>query len=78
MYHTDALQLLLGYLPLDRGLWPSELSKKRSQYQNFKRELLMNPVGEIPSHVIILIFLPVDYCQPCKFEYIPAANFNEF
>ncbi|KAL6571234.1 hypothetical protein OROHE_002877 [Orobanche hederae] len=36
-------KLLLGYLPLDRSLWPSELAKKRSQYKHFKEELLMNP-----------------------------------
>ncbi|KAG8369645.1 hypothetical protein BUALT_Bualt14G0035200 [Buddleja alternifolia] len=37
-------KLLLGYLPADRSLWPSELAKKRSQYKQFKEELLMNPV----------------------------------
>ncbi|XP_030922804.1 TBC1 domain family member 13-like isoform X3 [Quercus lobata] len=36
-------KLLLGYLPLDRSLWPSEMAKKRSQYKQFKDELLMNP-----------------------------------
>ncbi|KAK2999547.1 hypothetical protein RJ639_023607 [Escallonia herrerae] len=36
-------KLLLGYLPSDRGLWSSELSKKRFQYKHFKGELLMNP-----------------------------------
>ncbi|XP_030533848.1 TBC1 domain family member 13 isoform X1 [Rhodamnia argentea] len=36
-------KLLLGYLPPDRGLWPSELAKKRSQYKNFKVEVLTNP-----------------------------------
>ncbi|KAL3620008.1 hypothetical protein CASFOL_034920 [Castilleja foliolosa] len=36
-------KLLLGYLPTDRSLWPSELAKKRSQYKHFKDELLMNP-----------------------------------
>lgn len=36
-------KLLLGYLPPDRGLWSSELAKKRSQYKQFKEELLMNP-----------------------------------
>lgn len=36
-------KLLLGYLPCDRSLWSSELAKKRSQYQHFKEELLMNP-----------------------------------
>ncbi|KAL0403615.1 UNVERIFIED_CONTAM: TBC1 domain family member 13 [Sesamum radiatum] len=36
-------KLLLGYLPTDRSLWPSEVAKKRSQYKNFKEELLMNP-----------------------------------
>ncbi|WOH13512.1 hypothetical protein DCAR_0833022 [Daucus carota subsp. sativus] len=36
-------KLLLGYLPGDRALWPSELAKKRSQYKNFKDELLLNP-----------------------------------
>ncbi|XP_021830969.1 TBC1 domain family member 13 [Prunus avium] len=36
-------KLLLGYLPPDRGLWSSELAKKRSQYKHFKDELLMNP-----------------------------------
>ncbi|KAK6161736.1 hypothetical protein DH2020_005117 [Rehmannia glutinosa] len=37
-------KLLLGYLPADRSLWPSELAKKRSQYKSFKEELLMNPI----------------------------------
>lgn len=36
-------KLLLGYLPADRSLWPSELAKKRSQYRSFKEELLMSP-----------------------------------
>ncbi|KAL3506421.1 hypothetical protein ACH5RR_031803 [Cinchona calisaya] len=36
-------KLLLGYLPCDRLLWSSELAKKRSQYEHFKEELLMNP-----------------------------------
>lgn len=36
-------KLLLGYLPPDRGLWPSELAKKRSQYKHFKDDLLVNP-----------------------------------
>ncbi|KAL3726685.1 hypothetical protein ACJRO7_031572 [Eucalyptus globulus] len=36
-------KLLLGYLPADRGLWSSELAKRRSQFKNFKGELLMNP-----------------------------------
>lgn len=38
-------KLLLGYLPADRGLWFTELAKKRCQYKNFKDELLMNPVS---------------------------------
>ncbi|MCI04243.1 TBC1 domain family member 13, partial [Trifolium medium] len=37
--------LLLGYLPPDRGIWSSELAKKRSQYKQFKEEILMNPVS---------------------------------
>ncbi|XP_073138215.1 uncharacterized protein [Henckelia pumila] len=36
-------KLLLGYLPTDRSLWPSELAKKKSQYKHFKEELMMNP-----------------------------------
>ncbi|XP_055811210.1 uncharacterized protein LOC129880956 [Solanum dulcamara] len=36
-------KLLLGYLPTERALWPMELAKKRSQYKQFKEELLMNP-----------------------------------
>lgn len=36
-------KLLLGYLPPDRALWSSELAKKRSQYKQFKEEILMNP-----------------------------------
>lgn len=42
-------KLLLGYLPSDRGLWSSELAKRRSQYKHFKEELLMNPVSHIAS-----------------------------
>ncbi|CAH2079393.1 unnamed protein product [Thlaspi arvense] len=36
-------KLLLGYLSPDRSMWSSELAKKRSQYKQFKEELLMNP-----------------------------------
>ncbi|KAK7387622.1 hypothetical protein VNO78_28544 [Psophocarpus tetragonolobus] len=36
-------KLLLGYLPPDRAFWSSELAQKRSQYQHFKDDLLMNP-----------------------------------
>ncbi|CAN8232251.1 unnamed protein product [Cochlearia groenlandica] len=36
-------KLLLSYLSPDRSLWSSELAKKRSQYKQFKEELLMNP-----------------------------------
>ncbi|KAK9062548.1 hypothetical protein SSX86_019735 [Deinandra increscens subsp. villosa] len=36
-------KLLLGYLPIDKRIWSSELSKKRSQYKHFKEDLLMNP-----------------------------------
>lgn len=43
--NVDCLQVLLGYLPTDRSLWPSELAKKRSQYKQFKEELLVNPVS---------------------------------
>nr|XP_023927720.1 TBC1 domain family member 13-like isoform X2 [Quercus suber]POE91592.1 isoform 3 of tbc1 domain family member 13 [Quercus suber] len=44
-------KLLLGYLPLDRSLWPSEMAKKRSQYKQFKDELLMNPDTEIIEQI---------------------------
>ncbi|XP_048429222.1 TBC1 domain family member 13-like isoform X2 [Pyrus x bretschneideri] len=44
-------KLLLGYLPPDRGLWLSELAKKRSQYKHFKVELLMNPDTEIIEQI---------------------------
>ncbi|KAJ3675717.1 hypothetical protein LUZ60_004759 [Juncus effusus] len=36
-------KLLLGYLPNDHALWPYELEKKRSQYNAFRDELLVNP-----------------------------------
>ena len=43
--NMDSLQVLLGYLPADHSLWSSELAKKRSQYKQFKEELLVNPVS---------------------------------
>ncbi|XP_071719657.1 uncharacterized protein [Rutidosis leptorrhynchoides] len=36
-------KLLLAYLPKDKANWPSELAKKRSEYKNFKEDLLKNP-----------------------------------
>uniref|UniRef100_M1BAC6 RabGAP/TBC domain-containing protein n=1 Tax=Solanum tuberosum TaxID=4113 RepID=M1BAC6_SOLTU len=36
-------KLLLGYLPTEKALWPTELAKKRPEYKQFKEELLMNP-----------------------------------
>jgi hypothetical protein len=44
-YYIYSVQLLLGYLPTDRGLWPNELEKKRSQYGAYKEEFLLNPVS---------------------------------
>nr|KAJ0220300.1 hypothetical protein LSAT_V11C200066180 [Lactuca sativa] len=38
-------KLLLAYLPTDKGLWSSELAKKRAQYKQFKENLLMNPTS---------------------------------
>ncbi|CAO2144108.1 unnamed protein product [Urochloa humidicola] len=40
-------KLLLGYLPTDRGLWPYELEKKRSQYSAYKEEFLLNPTEKL-------------------------------
>lgn len=54
------LQLLLGYLPNDRGLWASELAKKRSQYKAFKDELLVNPVSH-PSALVTLGHFTLEY-----------------
>ena len=55
------LQLLLGYLPPDRSLWPSEMAKKRSQYKQFKDELLMNPVCCIGELTTFLLFLSSNF-----------------
>lgn len=38
-------QLLLGYLPKNRELWGQELDRKRVQYNDFREEFLVNPVG---------------------------------
>ncbi|XP_071713410.1 uncharacterized protein [Rutidosis leptorrhynchoides] len=42
-FRSVVWKLLLYYLPSDKGLWSSGLAKKRSQYKQFKEELLMNP-----------------------------------
>ncbi|XP_027335657.1 TBC1 domain family member 13-like isoform X2 [Abrus precatorius] len=52
-------KLLLGYLPPDRGLWSSELGKKRSQYKHFKEDLLMNP-SEITRRMYNVATLDID------------------
>ncbi|CAN1146869.1 TBC1 domain family member 13 [Linum perenne] len=39
-------KLLLGYLPPERSEWSSELAKKRSQYKDFKDDIMMNPDSE--------------------------------
>ena len=44
-YCIYSVQLLLGYLPPDRGLWPYELEKKRNQYSAYNEEFLLNPVS---------------------------------
>lgn len=51
------LQLLLGYLPHDKALWSQELDKKRSQYNAFKDELLLNPVSSQKKKMIQTILL---------------------
>ncbi|RXH78991.1 hypothetical protein DVH24_034198 [Malus domestica] len=72
-------KLLLGYLPPDRGLWLSELAKKRSQYKHFKDELLMNPHPHLRyTHFVYVLMLhrPTfcaiqhrrPYCRPIKFS----------
>ncbi len=37
------LQLLLGYLPPDRGEWEGVLRQKRAAYQQFREELIIDP-----------------------------------
>ena len=37
------LQLLLGYLPPDRGQWEAVLAQKRAAYQQFVEELIIDP-----------------------------------
>ena len=64
-YIISLLQLLLGYLPPDRALWFSELTKKRSQYKNFKDDLLMNPVTYL-LHTYLHTYLLIP--QPHTFE----------
>ncbi|KAM3212771.1 hypothetical protein ACQJBY_065678 [Aegilops geniculata] len=44
-------KLLLGYLPTERSLWPYELEKKRSQYNAYKDEFLLNPESEILEQI---------------------------
>lgn len=69
-----AEQLLLGYLPTDRGLWSSELIKKRSQYKHFKEELLMNPVSHawyfnasICSFIMLIVILEKKILKVLKY-----------
>ncbi|XP_021757366.1 uncharacterized protein LOC110722409 [Chenopodium quinoa] len=45
-------KLLLGYLPIDRAMWPSELANKRSQYNHFKDDLLMSPVLAEKAYIV--------------------------
>ena len=40
---VPALQLLLGYLPPDRGQWEAVLARKRAAYQHFVEELIIDP-----------------------------------
>lgn len=54
------LQLLLGYLPPDRSLWSTELSKKRSQYKHFKDDLLLNPVSHV-GHLMFGCFFHLNF-----------------
>lgn len=66
----NLFQLLLGYLPSDRALWPSEVAKKRSQYKDFKDELLMNPVSStsLIKHLFFDILLQFCNCYKLLFK----------
>ena len=43
------LQLLLGYLPVERSKWGEELDAKRKGYAQFCDELLLNPSKALDS-----------------------------
>lgn len=43
------MQLLLGYLPLDKGEWEVVLKQKRAAYQQFREELIIDPKKEDSS-----------------------------
>lgn len=60
--NADCVQVLLGYLPTDRSLWPSELAKKRSQYKQFKEELLVNPVSLHILHNLQVVNISYCFC----------------
>ncbi|KAK7281981.1 hypothetical protein RIF29_10408 [Crotalaria pallida] len=66
---VSASLLLLGYLPPDRGLWPFELANKRSQYKQFKVDILMNPI--IKEYVALLFFYLFGYLN------VSVANLSE-
>ncbi|XP_058203890.1 uncharacterized protein LOC131318098 isoform X1 [Rhododendron vialii] len=66
-------KLLLGYLPTDRGLWSSELIKKRSQYKHFKEELLMNP-SEITRRLDKSTYIEKDESLPETGVVLPRSE----
>ncbi len=43
------MQLLLGYLPPDKGEWERVLKQKRAAYQQFREELIIDPKKEDSS-----------------------------
>jgi hypothetical protein len=40
------VQLLLGYLPAERGAWEGVLAQKRAAYAQFVEELIIDPQKE--------------------------------
>lgn len=44
-------KLLLGYLPNDHAFWEEEVDRKRSQYNTFKDEFLLNPDTEVIEQI---------------------------
>lgn len=40
---SNFLQLLLGYLPLDRSQWEKTLQRKRAEYEQFCEDLVVDP-----------------------------------
>lgn len=76
-FRSTAWKILLNYLPTDKSLWKSTLSKARTEYEGFLTEFISSKSksNQSSDHVRIQFYF-IMYFKPLSSD--PGSNWREY